>query len=110
MTDGEGLIHGLKLVAVAVVLQAVGDMARGLCPDHRRAAIALAELAALSVLTTAYAQVIVIALGAVLCFLFCRSTASAGRVGVREHAHEFRIPRAVVMICALADFTEALVK
>ena len=37
---GAGLIHGLKLVAVAVVAQAVWDMARKLCPDWQRAGIA----------------------------------------------------------------------
>src|SRR6202789_3629301 len=37
---GIGLLHGLTLVAVAVVAQAVFGMARTLCPDRRRAAIA----------------------------------------------------------------------
>ncbi|HKT99863.1 MAG TPA: chromate transporter, partial [Paraburkholderia sp.] len=63
---GAGVVHGLKLVAVAVVAQAVWDMARRLCPDHRRAAIALASLALLSLLTTVYAQLIAIAAGALL--------------------------------------------
>lgn len=36
---GQGLLHGLKLVAVAVVAQAVWGMARSLCPDRPRAAI-----------------------------------------------------------------------
>src|SRR5215813_1872567 len=39
---GEGLLHGLKLVAVAIVAQAVWGMARTLCPDRRRASIAVA--------------------------------------------------------------------
>src|ERR1700722_12888805 len=30
---GEGVLHGLKLVAVAIVAQAVWDMARRLCAD-----------------------------------------------------------------------------
>jgi chromate transporter len=37
---GAGLLHGLKLVAVAIVAQAVLGMARTLCPDRARAAIA----------------------------------------------------------------------
>ncbi|MGH1552192.1 hypothetical protein ACRAWF_08780 [Streptomyces sp. L7] len=49
---GNGLIHGLKLVAVAVVAQAVWDMARKLCPDWQRASIALISIAVLSALTT----------------------------------------------------------
>src|SRR6202789_954826 len=37
---GVGLLQGLKLVAVAIVAQAVFGMARALCPDRRRASIA----------------------------------------------------------------------
>jgi chromate transporter len=35
-------LHGLKIVAVAVVAQAVWGMARNLCPDRERATIAVA--------------------------------------------------------------------
>src|SRR5271170_7382996 len=38
---GVGLLHGLKLVAVAIVAQAVWGMARTLCPDGARASIAV---------------------------------------------------------------------
>jgi chromate transporter len=41
---GHGLLHGLKIVAVAVVAQAVWGMARTLCPDRERASIALAAV------------------------------------------------------------------
>src|SRR5580704_10204225 len=40
----EGLLHGLKLVAVAVVAQAIWGMSRTLTPDRARAAIALAGI------------------------------------------------------------------
>lgn len=63
---GRGLTHGLKLVAVVIVSQALWDMARTLCTDHRRAAIALIAIVNLGVLTTVYAQLFVIAIGAVL--------------------------------------------
>ena len=39
---GTELIHGLKLVAVAIVANAVWSMARTLCPDRERILIALA--------------------------------------------------------------------
>ncbi|MGH7248672.1 MAG: chromate transporter, partial [Pseudomonadota bacterium] len=39
---GAGLLHGLKLVAVAIVAQAVFGLARMLCPVRERASIALA--------------------------------------------------------------------
>jgi chromate transporter len=66
-----GVVHGLALVAVAVVAQAVWNMAPKLCPDRTRAALALA--AAVVVLTvggplTQIAVLIAAALaGAVLC-------------------------------------------
>jgi chromate transport protein ChrA len=53
---GAGLLHGLKLVAVAIVAQAVWGMARTLCPDRERASIA--ALSALIILfsTSSIAQ------------------------------------------------------
>jgi chromate transporter len=48
-TADAGWLHGLKIVAVAVVAQAVWGMAKGLCPDRNRATLAiLAALASLS--------------------------------------------------------------
>ncbi|MGO8711331.1 MAG: chromate transporter, partial [Rhizomicrobium sp.] len=40
----EGFLHGLKLVAVAVVAQAIWGMTRTLTPDRARAGIALAAV------------------------------------------------------------------
>jgi chromate transporter len=61
-----GAVHGLKVVAVAVVAQALWGMARSLCPDRLRGGIAI--VAALAVLTapTAAGQIGAIALGAVV--------------------------------------------
>jgi chromate transporter len=39
-TLGSGMLHGLRLVAVAIVAQAIWGMARTLCPDRERASIA----------------------------------------------------------------------
>ncbi|MBU6488192.1 MAG: chromate transporter, partial [Burkholderiales bacterium] len=69
-TVGQGLVHGLKLTAVAVVAQAVWDMGRRLCPDLRRTGIALASIALLAAMHSAYAQLAVIALGAAAGFAF----------------------------------------
>lgn len=92
---GNGLVHGLKLVAVAVVAQAVWDMARRLCPDRRRAAIALITLVLLSLLTTVYAQLIVIALGALLGWALCRPSqpVSAAQAGAGQ-GYAFRVAHA----------------
>ncbi len=61
-----GWIHGLQVVAVAVVAQAVWTMARTLAPDRPRATLAiLAAIAALLTSSPAL-QVLVIAAGAAL--------------------------------------------
>ena len=73
-----GVIHGLKLVAVAVVAQAVWGMARNLAPDRTRAAIALVALAFTVVLAGTWGQVTAIAAGGVAGLLFCRQGAPAG--------------------------------
>jgi chromate transporter len=111
---GSGLIHGLKLVAVAVVAQAVWDMARRLCPDQRRAAIALMAIAILSILTTVYAQLIVIVLGAVLGLALCQTTTSSDTSRTPRHGHEIRVSRtvgavALILFCVLLLGLPALV-
>ncbi|MFA8393137.1 chromate efflux transporter [Burkholderia ubonensis] len=103
---GSGLIHGLKLVAVAVVAQAVWDMARRLCPDRRRAAIALVAVALLNLLATVYAQLLVIVLGAVLGFALRETSAAAGTANAHRHADAVRISRtasaiALTLFCVL---------
>lgn len=45
----QGLTHGLKIAAVAVVAQAVLGMSRSLCPDRERASIAVAAVLLLAV-------------------------------------------------------------
>ncbi|HZS34843.1 MAG TPA: chromate efflux transporter, partial [Methylomirabilota bacterium] len=61
-----GWLHGLKLVAVAVVTQAVWGMARNLAADRERASLAI--LAAVAALTSrsAAAQVLVIVVAGLL--------------------------------------------
>lgn len=60
----EGLLHGLKLVAVAVVAQAIWGMARTLTPDRERAAIALIAVAIVVFFVGPFGQIAAIALGA----------------------------------------------
>lgn len=66
-------LHGLKLVAVAVVAQAVWSMGRKLCPDLTRAGLALASAALLLVFGGAILQLAALALGAVGGLLLCRN-------------------------------------
>lgn len=60
----ESFLHGLKLVAVAVVAQAVWGMSRTLTPDRVRAGIALAAVAIVVLLAGSFGQIAAIALGA----------------------------------------------
>ena len=61
-----GWLHGLKIVAVAVVALAVWGMARTLCPDRPRATLAILAAIATLVVPNVGIQVIVIAGGGVL--------------------------------------------
>lgn len=65
-------LHGLKLVAVAVVAQAVWSMGRKLCPDLPRAGLALVATALLLVVGGSAMQLGALALGAVGGVVFCR--------------------------------------
>ncbi|MFP1643433.1 chromate efflux transporter [Pontitalea aquivivens] len=61
---GAGALAGLKIVAVAIVAQAVWGMARSLCPDRARATIALAAVAVLAFVPGALGMPAAIAIGA----------------------------------------------
>lgn len=64
--SGAGWIHGLKLVAVAVVAQAVLGMGRQLAPDPARATVAIVTAAVCLLWQTALSQVLLIAAAALL--------------------------------------------
>jgi len=91
-------LHGLMLVALAVVAQAVWQMARQLANDVPRGALALAAAGITLALQVSWGQLAAIAFGAVI-----------GRLFLREHARleaqpfHPRIPRAV-SIAALVLF------
>jgi len=68
-----GVLHGLKLVAVAVVAQAVLSMARRLCPDPARALIAVTAMAILLFNGGTLMQMGVLVLGAVGGLIWCRN-------------------------------------
>lgn len=95
---GTGLLHGLKIVAVAVVAQAVWGMAKSLAPDRQRASIALVGIICVVFVAGAFGQILALALGAIAGLFFCRSEAA------RQASHlAFRVPKSVGYI-ALATF------
>jgi chromate transporter len=100
---GTGLVHGLKLVAVAIVAQAVWGMARTLCPDRERASIA--TIAALIILfsTSSAAQIGAILLGGIAGLWFCRAAPPSGE-------SHFAVPVSrTAALAALAAFVILLV-
>ena len=78
-------LHGLKIVAVAVVAQAVWGMARTLCPDRERATVAVgAALLALFVPSSA-GQIGAIAAGALIGWYFFPAAAAQQSVPLAVH-------------------------
>lgn len=73
---GTGLIHGLKIVAVAVLAQAIWGMARTLTPDRERAGIALVAVLIVVFLAGSAGQVAAIVVGSVAGLWLCRDAAS----------------------------------
>lgn len=72
---GGGLLHGLKVVAVAIVAQAVWGMARTLCPDRQRAAIALLAVLIVVFAAGSVGQVAAIVAGGLAGLWLCRGAA-----------------------------------
>jgi chromate transporter len=61
---GQATVHGLKIVACAVVADALLGMSKKLCPDTPRQTIAILSAAALLIFGSAMAQLAVVALAA----------------------------------------------
>ncbi len=100
---GSGTLHGLKVVAVAVVAQAVWTMARNLCPDAKRATLAaLASIGVLSV-PSPFAQVGAIVVGGLVGWAFLRADVTTDHIDLGV-----RVNRGVA-IAALAVFFGALI-
>jgi chromate transporter len=74
---GAGLLHGLKLVAVAIVAQAVWGMARSLAPDRPRASIAAAAVLIVVAAPVALGQIGAIVVGAIAGLVLCRDLGGA---------------------------------
>ena len=68
----QGALHGLKVVAVAVVAQAVWGMARNLCPDVPRITTMVAATCAVLLVPSVWVQVGVMALAAAVGLRWCK--------------------------------------
>jgi chromate transporter len=94
--EADGWLHGLKVVAVAVVGLAVWAMARTLAFDRSRGAIAIASAVVALAWPTSITQVLLIALGGVVGWAILRSASA-------ERAAPLRVPigRAVSVACGI---------
>ena len=98
--SGAAWLHGLKIVAVAVVAQAVWGMARSLAPDRERATITVgAAILALAV-PTAFGQIGAILAGGVIGRIFLSDRAVA-----RPHTPlAVHVPRSWSVVAAILFF------
>jgi len=89
----QGIIHGLKVAAVAVVAHAVLGMARNLCPDQQRAGIALAAVLLVVFVGGTAGQVSAITLGALAGLVLCQyaDDGAAGHSGLSVSAATGRL-------------------
>jgi chromate transporter len=78
-------LHGLKIVAVAVVAQAVWSMARNLCPDRVRASMAVGAALLVLALPDAVGQIGAIVLGGLIGWRFLppATTAPGATIAIR---------------------------
>lgn len=98
-----GVLHGLKLVAVAVVAQAVLGMAKSLTPDRERAGIAVLAVAAMVLFGGVFGQIGGILAGGLLGLWLCRDDKR-----VEVAAADMPVSRAVGL-AALAAFVGLLI-
>jgi len=103
---GLALLHGLKLVAACVVAYGVWGMARQMTPDLPRLLLAAAACALVLVSGTAWAQLMAIALGALMGRWLCRHVAAQSPAAFPVHYG--RRPAAMTMALFLAALVLAL--
>jgi len=90
---GSRILHGLELVAVAVIAQAVWGMMQTLAPDRTRATIAVLAAGIVLLSSRAASQLAAIALGAILGLLVCREASASPRQALR-----ISIPRSAALV------------
>lgn len=107
-----GAVHGLKVVAVAVVAQAVWGMAKSLCPDRLRAGVAIAAALLVLAVPSATGQIAAIAAGG----LVGRWALKLGHLPAARH-HDYGVSKAtgaallglfVVLLAALPLLATAM--
>lgn len=107
-----GWIHGLKLVAVAIVAHAIIGMGRNLTPDLKRKAIALLALVVTLLWQTVYVQVVVILLAALAGYFLYKNYADSSEQSPESstersqdsHTAHFPVSKRLGIICLTLFF------
>ncbi|MEX3622883.1 chromate transporter [Viridibacillus arvi] len=94
-----GWIHGLKIVAVAVVAHAILGMAQKLAPDLKRKVLVLFALAGTLLWQSAFNQVGIIVLSAIIGFILYKQ-----HTEIEEAKTYFPISRSVGVLCLTLFF------
>jgi chromate transporter len=81
-TFGSGWLHGLKVVAVAVVAQAVLGMMRSLAPDRERATLAVAAAVIVLAVPSAWGQIGAIVIGGIVGLALPRNNAPIDHIAL----------------------------
>jgi chromate transporter len=84
-----GGLHGLKLVAVPVVAQAILGMGKNLCPDRSRLILAVLSSLIVSWIPSSLVQVVVILGGGVLGMIFLRKGATLPHTSIQVRVGRF---------------------
>jgi chromate transporter len=94
-----GWIHGLKIVAVAIVAQAILGMGQKLTPDKKRATIAIIAASVTLLRQTAFSQVLLLAAAGLIGLWMYRKTAVAAASNL-----SIPISRAFAVLCLILFF------
>ena len=95
-----GWLHGLKIVAVAIVAHAIIGMAKNLTPDVKRKTIALLALVVTLLWQTSFTQISVIIIAGIVGLLLFNAHESSDSV-----SSKFLVSKKVGVICLTLFFT-----
>jgi chromate transporter len=99
LASDAGWLHGLKIVAVAVVTQAVWSMGKTLCPDRLRATLAIGATLLVFLWPSAWGQVLAIVAGALVGWRYLEPVALH-----RPEATRFRVSRTAALVAWVLFF------
>ena len=91
VSQHQNWLHGLKVVAVAVVAQAVLGMAKKLCPDKERASVAIVASVIVLSANSAISQVLVLVIAGFFGAFFLKPTADLPHEPLHKGSRSFGV-------------------